>query len=234
MADDLFGQKVITPTEEAWHTEQRRRQYDIIRVKNPTNDDFYVEYDVNQHQRVPANSTVDVPRYIATRYVSHMKDKIVHDLSQKMHDDTIKERNAKGFPNYKSKWEENEETYNSADYPKSNDPKIIVPLINELWVGLVYEFGKDTLPPQDSHSGEVNLSPIEQQVIEQMETKRVDPADAPVIQQNFQPQPIQQFTQSNPTPKSDFVAQPEEDKPDFGSLNETLDQKLTPEEVTGG
>jgi hypothetical protein len=235
MADsDIFGQRVQTPAEEAWHFEQRRRMFDIIRVKNPTNQDFYVEYDINQHQRIPANSTIDIPRYIATRYVSHMKDKIVHDRSQKMHDDTVKERGAKGFPNYKSKWEENEETYNSADYPKSNDPKVIIPIINDLWVGLVYEFGKDTLPLQDSRSGEVNLTPVEQQVIEQMETKRVDPKDSPVIQQDFQSQAIQPAFTSTPVEKPGFMPQVEDDKPDFSSLNETLNQRVSADEVTNG
>lgn len=178
--EDIFDQKPKTPIEEAWHKEQERKKYDIIRVKNPTNEDMFVMYDVNQYQKIPANSNVDIPRYIATRYITHMKDKIIHSMSQKMHDDLIKEKKEKGQPAFKSKWEENEETYSSSDYPKTNDPKIMADVIGELWLGLVYEFGRD-MPPaiSDPRSGEVNLTPPEMQILEGLEKRRVAPQDRP-------------------------------------------------------
>ena|SRR5258708_1095203 len=113
---DLTGTKPKTLVEEAWHNEMKRKQYDIIRVKNPTNSDFYVEYDLNQHQKFPANSTLDVPRYIAERFIVHMKDQIVNDMSQKQHDKQIEERRSKGMPEFTSKYEENIATYNAANY----------------------------------------------------------------------------------------------------------------------
>ena len=105
--DDIYGQKPKTPVEEAWHNEQRRKQYDIIRIKNPTDRDFYVMYDVNQYQKVPKHSTLDMPRYIAIRYVQHMKDEMINAMIKEKHDAEIKERQSKGFPGFKSKWEEN-------------------------------------------------------------------------------------------------------------------------------
>ena len=39
--------------DEAWHKEQFRRSFDTIRVKNPTDKEFFVEWDHRYH-RVPA------------------------------------------------------------------------------------------------------------------------------------------------------------------------------------
>lgn len=177
-----------TPVEEAWHNEQRRKQYDIIRVKNPTNQDFYVMYDVNQYQKIPANSTLDVPRYIAIRYVQHQKDNIINAMIKKKHDDHMAERAAKGMPNFKSKWEENEETYSSADYPKTNDPELMAQIMDELWVGLVHEFGRD-VPPQafDPRAGEVDLTPPEMKILEGLDKRRVTTTEAPVQQYGSAP-----------------------------------------------
>ena len=91
--DDLMqefgGQRPKTPIEEAWHKEQERKKYDIIRVSHPLvihvkkkeysfpPEDFYQSYDINQFQKIRAGSTIDIPRYIAIRYVSDKKDDIV-------------------------------------------------------------------------------------------------------------------------------------------------------------
>lgn len=215
MDQDIFGQKPKTPIEEAWHKEQERKKYDIIRVKNPTNDDFYVMYDVNQHQKVPANSVIDVPRYIATRYVQHMKDKIVHERAQKMHDAFIAERTKKGLPAYTDKAVENNETYLRQDFPKTNDPKIIEELANELWVGIVHEFGRDVPPPMaNESSGQINLTAPEMQALEKLEHKRVTDTPMEVRSQAYVPEPS---TASIPTPPSGFA---------------TMSQKLSASEVT--
>lgn len=227
--NDVFDIKPMSATEEAWHTEQRRRQYDIIRVLNPLQEDFYVEYDTNQFQKVPAGTMRDVPRYIAERYCKHLTDKIVHDMSQKMHDDAIKERQSKGFPNFKSKYDENEETYNAADYPKTNDPLVVKPIWDKLWVGLVSEVGRD-VPPQvaDKRANEINLDPFDQQMLKQLQNKRVDDNPAPVTSAGISPN-IGSFEPRQQVPQSEFV---EPNKIDFSVLNESLDSKVTAEEIT--
>lgn len=172
--DQAFGGTAPkTPVEEAWHNEQRRKQYDIIRVHNPTSQDFFVMYDVNQYQKIPANSTIDVPRYIAIRYLTHMKDHIINQQAQTKHDEHLKMRREKGFPDFKSKYEENEETYNAGDYPKTNDPKLMADVMDGLWIGLVHEFGRD-LPPEhlNPRTGEVDLTPPETKIIDNLDKRR--------------------------------------------------------------
>lgn len=230
LSQQLTGQRVLSPTEEAWHAEQRRRQYDIIRVSNPLNEDFFVEYDTNQFQKIPAGTTRDIPRYIAERYCKHMTNKIIHDMSQRMHDDTVKERAAKGFPAYKSKFEENEETYNAADYPKTNDPKIADPIWNQLWVGLVSEVGRD-VPPEiaTKYSNEINRDPFDVQQLKRLQNKRVDDTvPTPVTSQGLSPN-IGSFDPNQDVPQPEFV---EHSKIDFSALNESLDKKVTEDEVT--
>lgn len=201
----LGGERPKTPVEEAWHAEQERKKYDIIRVKNPTNQDFYVKYDTGRYQKIPANSTVDVPRYIATRYITHQKDAIIHAMSQTKHDEYMKEREAKGLPRYKSKWEENEETYSSSEYPKTNDDKLMEQVISDLWVGLVYEFGRD-VPPQsmDPRAGEVNLTPQDVRIMEKFEKRKVDPNEQPSHTFAATPIPAPSVTPPPPAPESNF------------------------------
>lgn len=223
--NDLGGERPKTPIEEAWHIEQERKKYDIIRVKNPTNQDFYVMYDLNQHQKIPANSTVDIPRYIATRYITHMKDNIVNVTVKQMHDRDMAERKEKGMTTFKSKWEENEETYLTAEYPKTNDPTVMEKIIGDLWIGLVYEFGRD-IPPSDidPRSGEVDLTPPEMKILEGLEKRRVAPEDRPTEVFSNNAIPVQ-----NPPTVESFIPTVVNTLPSpFASLN----QRLDPSEVT--
>lgn len=230
--DDLNAQ--ATPqqlAEEAWHTEQRRKQYDIIRVKNPAivtvkgiqyeldTEDFYVEYDTNQWQKISFNTTVDIPQYIAIRYVEHKKDDIVNKIVKKMHDEFIEMRRLKGMPDYKDKASENAETYETASYPKTNDENVIAELYNQLWIGIVHKIGQDK-PPQtiNPRSGEVNTTPTSEKVLNNLSTKWVSPSESPIEQYK-----------ATPTPPPASHRPPEVPKP---SGFATLNQKLTAEDIT--
>lgn len=204
--DDTFAPQAQTPVEEAWHKEQERKKYDIIRIKNPLSEDFYIKYDTNRYQKVPGNSTIDVPRYIALRYITHMKDQIINLTTQKMHDEYMRERREKGHPDFKSKWEENEETYMSSKYPKTNDPKVMAEIISDLWVGLVYEFGRDVPPSMvDPRSGEVDLTPPEMKILEGLDKKRVDPSERPQGLFNATPT-VPPMPTPTPPPEQPFVS----------------------------
>ena len=187
------GQAPKTPLEEAWHSAQERKKYDVIRVKNPTNEDFYVKYDIGKYQKVPANSTIDIPRYMATRYVEHMKDKIVHDKAQKMHDAQIAEKDKKGLPVYTDKYTENKETYETANYPKTDNPAVIAPIFDELWVGVVHEFGLDQPPTNQPKPGEVDMATASQKILDGLDKKRVPMNERAT--EAFQPQSYQPPTQ---------------------------------------
>lgn len=217
------GQRPQAQLEQAWHEEQDRKRFDIIRVKNPATitvkgveyalpqKDFYQEYETNRHQKIPFNSVIDIPRYIAVRYVEHMKDLIVNLVTQKMHDDYLTERDRKGLPRYTDKATENKETYETDSYPKTNDSTIIAEIYNILWVGLVYEFGRDVPPTNnDPRSGEVDVTPISMKVLDTLNTRRVAEADSPLA--TFRATPI-------PPP----MTQPVPEQPSgFSAMNEKL------------
>jgi len=61
--------------DEAIKRELQRKSLDSIKVLNITSEDYIVYWDKYPH-RVPANSSAVLPRYIATKYVKEMTDKM--------------------------------------------------------------------------------------------------------------------------------------------------------------
>lgn len=163
--------------EELWHREMRRRSNDIIRVKNPTSNDFFVDWDHFIH-KIPANSTADVPRYIATKYCRDMKDHLINMENETKHKAIMDDRKLKGFPDYKSKWEENQETYMGPEYTRTNDYKVSTKIYDELWIGVVYEFGKDVVTSNSQIDSDVTQNEME--ILKKMDAKRVTVASPSV------------------------------------------------------
>lgn len=209
--DTAFGNQAPprTPVAEAWHQEQGRKQYDIIRVANPTHgtvkgkeytfplEDFFVQYDVQQYQKIPANSQRDIPRFRAERYVEHMKDKWVNFVAQKMHDDYLADRDAKGLPRYTDKATENKETYETEPYPKTNDPQLIAEIYNQLWIGLVNKAGSDTPPDVGPRAGEVDQTPVARKVLDSLSNKIISESDSPQTVSEVVAPPTSPFASMN-------------------------------------
>jgi hypothetical protein len=185
-AFSVFGvAKPRTPQQEQWHREMERRSFDIIRVKNPDTVDFFVEWD-HRFQRVPAGGTADMARFWAVTYCRNKAVDIINKMGEKLHKEDLEERAKKGLPSYKDKNEEQNETYMTQRYPKTNDRALLTKLYSELWVGLVYEYGKDvpSSAPQDARAGEVDLTPLEQKILMELENRRVDlkQEEKPIVQ----------------------------------------------------
>lgn len=223
-AFNVFGvRKPRTPQEQEWHREMERRSYDIIRVKNPDNFDFFVEWD-RRHQRVPALGTADMARFWAVKYCRDKTVDIINRMNDKLHKEDLEERARKGLPSYKDKYEENAETYSTQRYPKTNDRELLTKIYSQLWVGLVYEYGKD-MPPmaaQDPRAGEVDLTPLEQKILMELEGRRVDLSkeEKPAVRPTF----------VEPEVKEIMIKMPEEVKTE--SKEEIL-QEVTAEEENG-
>lgn len=210
------GQAPQSALEEAWHQEQRRKSFDIIRVKNITTatlfgityelpvKDFYIMYDTNQYQKIPAGSTFDLTYSRAKLFVEHKKDEIVNFIVKKMHDEFLEERSRKGMPSYTDKYVENKETYETQSYPKTNDLAVIEELYGQLWVGLVLSAGRDLPPPEllDPRSGEIDMKSNSAKVLEKLATKKVpesqlSPQDSTIRQT---PPPIPMMPPPPPAP----------------------------------
>jgi hypothetical protein len=203
-AFQVFGtRRPYTNAEELYHRELQRKSFDIIRVKNPDNTDFYFDWD-KRYYHVPANGTADIMRYLAITYCRNKAIDTINKTAEKMHKAEIEDRQRKGLPAYQSKYDENKETYASARYPKTNDRELLAKLYSEYWVGLVSEYGKD-MPPdmrQEPEQG-FDLTPIELKIIKELEGRRVDFVETPVKEEpvftkKFEGEPV-------PTPKEELV-----------------------------
>lgn len=231
--NEIFGTKPQSAVEEAWHREQNRKQFDIIRVKSPTSvtvkgvsydlnlmpqamKDHYIMYDIEQYQKVPFGSTIDIPYPRAMLYVKHRKDTIVNYINAKMHDEFIANRRKKGFPDYKDKAEENHETYETQEYPKGNDEELIAELYDQMWMGMTIRAAQDRPPNLDNpRAGEMDMRPNEIRVMESLSRKVVDTSKDPspfVNPQGTSAPPIPGQQTTNP----------------FAQMN----RQLTPEEIT--
>jgi hypothetical protein len=99
--DDTIPGPLDNPSGEAFKRELYRRSLDSIRVYNPTDEDYFVEWDGHNH-RVPGKNKDTgegkgmriLPRYIAEKYCREMKNKLINEENDKKLAD-IKERMAK-------------------------------------------------------------------------------------------------------------------------------------------
>lgn len=180
-ATSVFGvQKPMSNTQEMFHRELERRSLDIIRVKNPDNKDFFIEWD-KRYWRVPAQGTLDVPRYIAIKYCKDKAVDTINHTADKLHETDIVNREKSGLPPFESKWHEQQATYVKSNYPRTNDKSLLTKLYSEYWVGLVYEYGKDNPMQTQSEPETLDMTPIELKIIKEMENRRVDVVEqAPV------------------------------------------------------
>ncbi len=181
-ASSVFGvAKPRSNAEEQYHRELERRSLDIIRVKNPDKTDFHIEWDKRYH-RVPAMGTADVPRYIAMKYCRDKAIEVINSINEKMHEAELEDRAKKGLPAFESKWHENQATYIKPNYPRTDDKVLLAKLYSEYWVGLVYEFGKDMPNQVPQQEQNVDLTPVEEKILNEMRNRRVDLSEQAPVQ----------------------------------------------------
>lgn len=194
-ATQVFGvKKPLSTAEELFHRELERRSLDIIRVKNPDDTDFFVEWD-KRYQRVPAHGTADMARFWAIQYCKQKAVDTINKLADKMHAKDIQDRDKSGLPPFESKWHEQQATYSKANYPKTSDKELLAKLYSEYWVGLVYEYGKDQpMQAPDQATTELDMTPVELKIIKELEGRKVDLTEqSPVVEEK----PFTGFTPDN-------------------------------------
>lgn len=180
-ASQIFGVTQQTNGQDQWHREQERRSFDIIRVKNPTNEDFVVEWGKPAtYHRIPANGTADVFRYIARKFRDDISVKIMNDYNQNKHDDEMADRRKKGMQPFESKWHEEQATYQRSDYKRTDDMNEKIKIWSDVWVGLVSEFGKDQ--PLPGRINETSYSPEVAELLSKLEGRKItDTQVKPII-----------------------------------------------------
>lgn len=122
------------------HLELYNRTQDVIRVHNPTSEDFIVHHDrkvSNEQYRIPAKDkdigfgkgNNDVPRYIALHYINKMGMEII---SKQIKEDWEKK---------KGKFRLEEQGMMEERLAlRSNDPELWKKVSKELWLGVVRRY----------------------------------------------------------------------------------------------
>lgn len=161
-------------TGEALKNELARRAYDIIRVHNTTNKDYTVEWDkTGQGLRfvVPSSDrdlgfgkgNQDLPRYIATKYIEEMANKVMTEEGQKYIDSTNALRVKRGQPKLTPQEQEVEETPYRTDNPEKR-----LEVLKTLWLGIVREYGREELP-EEAEAPRADRRPLDERLLSQIE-----------------------------------------------------------------
>lgn len=158
---------------DAIHREMYRKSMDSIRVYNPTQKDFVVEWDGFKH--IVPSSKKDMgfgrgqrilSRYLAEKYARDMKDHLINTKNNeeitKLIDDQPRELRAK----YETDPYERQALWNRL--PRTDDPKKIKEIYEVIWMGVEERYGLDQAET-DENDGRIDPRTIEEQVLASLE-----------------------------------------------------------------
>lgn len=160
----------------AWHKEQERKSNDIIRVYNPTDQDYVIEWDrANGTKlfRVPAKQEVPLVRYIANRYVKQMYHKILREKTQQAIIDENESRVNKGMAEMGKNVKSGEQLKFETTFVNEIQNKEGAQLISTLWVGVEQEFGIDSGPIAGAEPEMADNRSLFQKTLEDIQDRRV-------------------------------------------------------------
>ena len=129
---------------EAWHNEQRRRSQDLIRVYNPTEQDYVLMWE-NERFIVPSKDNDKgwgkgmrvMQRYLAQKYTREIVDKMLIDGQDK----ALEERKVKlagqgnEYPTFNANMQ--------MSGLRTDSPSLREPIEDQVWLGIEEEFGVD-------------------------------------------------------------------------------------------
>jgi len=167
-----LGVKQQSQKESLWHREMARKANDIIRVFNPTDKDFVVNWEGNKF-RVSAKSTAEFPRYIALAYRRDMVVQLINELSEKKRAEWEQKRKKEGAAPIND-YEKNMLLFPSE--PRTDNEDLVRAFSKEIWLGTVKQFGLDEVAPQMQGNG-VDLRTLEDKVLEELDDLRAAPTE---------------------------------------------------------
>jgi hypothetical protein len=129
----------------SYEVELIRRSNDLLRVFNPTDEDFVIVWDLRSggnYFRVPAKGEAVFPRYISEKYIKEMYDKILNDKAKTAIFKENERRISAGMQAMDKTLKTNEQMVFEQKFynPSSEESKKIISL---LYVGLETEYGVD-------------------------------------------------------------------------------------------
>ncbi|TVL99576.1 MAG: hypothetical protein CV087_17615 [Candidatus Brocadia sp. WS118] len=132
---------------EAWHIEQRRKSQDLIRVYNPTEEDYVLIWD--RERFVVPNKNKDtgygkgmrvMQRYLAEKFTKEIVDKIILTKQDEKLKELKEKLNKQGAVDID--FHANRQLM-GVDQIRSDSPAVRHPLEDIVWLGIEEEFGMD-------------------------------------------------------------------------------------------
>lgn len=160
----------------AWHQEQQRKKNDIIRVYNPTDEDFIVEYDRangTKKFRVPAKQETPLIRYIAKKYIKKMYEKIITDKIQNAIIEENESRIEKGMAELDKTAKTSEQLRFESNIKSKIESTEGKKIMATLWLGIEQEFGIDREPEVQPVDDTDNRNAFDK-MFDDLETKKVN------------------------------------------------------------
>lgn len=137
---------------------------DIVRVKNPLNQDFTFIYDLLPQQPVPGNGTKDMERYLFRRYLWAMMQHIYNQLTEARFDKAA-DAFSRNHPDViDDPYLINEKIW--LKLPRFDDPVFQRKVHADCYVGVVLKFGRNRVIPSRPNTGQLDPNtPLFQQLI---------------------------------------------------------------------
>ena len=160
--------------------EMERRANDLLRVHNPTNTDYVIEWDrVNGTKlfRVPAKGEAVFVRYIAEKYIREMFDKIFSERAQREIIAENQKRIAKGIAEMDKTQRTGEQMHFESKFyhPTNEEAKQVLSL---LYLGVENEYGVDRLMPTTEADND-SVSTFDK-ALSEVKQEKVKPASPPL------------------------------------------------------
>lgn len=137
---------------------------DIIRAKNPLNQDFVFVYDLLPQPPIPKNGTKDMERYLFRRYVYSMMQHIFNQLTEARY---IKAEDAfqRNHPDViDDPYLLNEKIW--LKLPRFDDPTFQRQVHDDCYMGVVTKFGSNRVIPNRPNPGQLDPNtPLYQHLI---------------------------------------------------------------------
>lgn len=162
--------------------EMARRANDEIRIQNPTDKSFFVQWDGYKWEVPAKGKDVGfgegmrvVPRYIAMHYIKHMTDKLITEESHKILE--------KAKKNYKGNhWPDEEERLAI----RTNDEDQRRKWFSQLYVKLERRYGGDVEPAGDEAFKPRDQRSMEQILMEEAEAQLNDVVDLDELKKDLE------------------------------------------------
>lgn len=146
---------------------------DVLRVKNPLNQDFTFHYDMLPRV-VPANGTQDWERYLVRRYIWNMIGYIYNLFAAKKMASSVEAFRRTHPDVVDDPYLLNEQIY--LKMKRSDDPEFQQKVIQDCVVCLVSKFGSNRVLPKRPTGGEIDPNtPLYDKLIDDFKTVGVDP-----------------------------------------------------------